>query len=149
MPSLSASHKRQLAGAWFAGVALLSVVLLFHSLAIAPQGIFLYIGLPTMAAAVAGLLWGGRILNPAKISTVSQSMLAGIVIAAGAFVIFSLLYSVSLPFTERGWSLRQSGGLFLLTSTLGILLAGPVVLLGGMLAGMTLHLLGRRFSGNT
>ncbi len=138
---------RYLAAAWFAGYALLLLLLFFHPLAVAPRGILLYIGLPTVAAAVAGGLWGWRILNPVK--TMGQSMVTGIVVATGAFAIFSVFYSISLPFVERGWSLRQSFGLLLLTSTFGILLAGPIVLLGGILAGTTLYLLARRMiSGN-
>jgi hypothetical protein len=139
---------RCLAAAWFAGYALLLLVLLFHPLAVAPRGILLYIGLPTVAAAIAGGLWGWRILNAAKASTMGQSMVTGIVVATGAFAIFSVLYSISLPFVERGWSIRQSIGLLLLTSTFGILLAGPVVLLGGILAGTTLYLLARRVAGS-
>ena len=148
MLNLSVSRKRYLSAAWFAGFALLLLVLLFHPLAVAPRGMFLYIGLPTVAAAIAGGLWGWRILNPAKTSTMSQSVLTGIVVATGAFAIFSVLYSISLPFVERGWSLRQSIGLLLLTSTFGMLLAGPVVLIGGLLAGTTLYLLARRIADN-
>jgi len=148
MLNLNVSRKRYLAAIWFAGFALSLLVLLFHPIAVAPRGILLYIGLPTAAAALAGGIWGGRILNPAKISTVSQSMVAGILVATGAFAIFSVLYSISLPFVERGWSFRQSPGLLLLTSTFGILLAGPVILLGGILAGTTLYLFARRISEN-
>jgi hypothetical protein len=63
-----------------------------------------------------------------------------------AFVILSLLFALALPFVERGWSLRQSGGLFLLASTLGFLTAAPIVMVGGMLAGATLYLYRRRCS---
>ena len=142
--SLTASRKRYLAGAWFAAFALLSLALFFHQLTFARGGVFLFMVLPTIAGGLAGALWGGRILEGAKTSTVRQSMLTGIAVAAGAFVIFSLLYAVALPFAERGWSLRQSGGLFLLTFTLGSLLAAPIVLLGGMLAGATLYQFGRK-----
>jgi hypothetical protein len=112
----------------------------------APRGILLYIGLPTVAAAIAGGLWGGRILNPVKTSTLGRSLVAGIIVTTRAFVIFSVLYSLFLPFVERGWSLREFIGLFLLTSAFGILFAGPFVLLGGMLAASTLYLLACKIS---
>ena len=64
-------------------------------------------------------------------------------VAAAAFVIFSFLFTFALPFIELGWSLRQSGGLLLLTWTLGGLFAAPMVFFGGMLAGATLYLFGK------
>lgn len=79
-----------------------------------------------------------------RAKTVRQSMLTGIAVAGGAFVVFALLYAIALPFAEHGRSVRQSSGLFLLTFTLGSLLAAPIVLLGGMLAGATLYQFGRK-----
>lgn len=93
-----------------------------HTLTMALRVIVLYLLLPIVAGGIAGGLCGGPILNRTKTSTVRQSLLRGIAVAAAAFVIFSLLFALPLPFVDRGWSLRQSGGLLLLTSTLGILL---------------------------
>jgi len=86
-------------------------------------------------------------LNPAKTNSVGRSLLRGIAVSASAFVIFSLMFAIALPLIERGWSLRGSGGLLLLTWTLGLLLAGPIVLFGGMLAGVTLYLFRRKLIG--
>jgi len=141
--NLTDFHERFLAAMWFAGFALLCVAVTFHTLTMALRGIFLYVVLPIVASGIAGALCCGPIVNRAKTRTMSQSLLRGIAVAAAAFVIFSLLFALALPFIERGWSLRQSGGLLLLTSTLGILLAGPIVLSGGMLAGATLYLFGK------
>jgi len=141
--NLTDFHERFLAAMWFAGFALLCVAVMFHTLTMALRGIFLYVVLPIVASGIAGALCGGPIVNRAKTRTMSRSLLRGIAVAAAAFVIFSLLFALALPFIERGWSLRQSGGLLLLTSTLGILLAGPIVLSGGMLAGATLYLFGK------
>ena len=141
--NLTDFHERFLAAMWFAGFALLCVAVMFYTLTMALRGIFLYVVLPIVASGIAGALCGGPIVNRAKTRTMSQSLLRGIAVAAAAFVIFSLLFALALPFIERGWSLRQSGGLLLLTSTLGILLAGPIVLSGGMLAGATLYLFGK------
>ena len=92
---------------------------------------------------MAGRLWGGAILDRGKTSTLGQALTRGIAIAVGAFAIFAALFAIALPVVERGWSWRQSGGLFVLTSTLGVFLAGPVVLFGGMVTGGTLYLFGR------
>jgi hypothetical protein len=141
-------RQRLLAAAWFAAFALVSVALMFHRLTMSVRGISLYIFLPIIASGIAGGLWGGAILNCAKTSTVGRSLLRGIAVAGLAFIIFSLSFALLLPFVERGgWSLRQSGGLVVLTWTLGILLAGPIVVFGGMLAGTTLFLFRRKVLG--
>jgi len=120
---------------------------MFYTVTMAPRAAFLYGLLPTVAGGIAGGLVGGSLLNRAKTSTVGRSLLRGIAVAVVAFAIFSLLFTFALPFTERGWSLRQSGGLLLLTWTLGALFAAPMVLFGGMLAGVTLYLFGKVISG--
>ncbi|HET9281237.1 MAG TPA: hypothetical protein VFR24_04680 [Candidatus Angelobacter sp.] len=139
----TASHRALISASWFATIALLSLVLWFHPLKIAGSGILLLIVLPTISAAISAGLWGGLILDPTRTITLRQSLLRGIAVAMGAFFIFALLYAIALPFAERGWSIGQSGGLFLLTATFGMLLAFPIILLGGMLGGATLYLFGR------
>jgi hypothetical protein len=141
------SQKRLLAALCFAGYALLGVAVMFHAITMSFRGAILYLVLPITAAAMTGSLWGGKILDREKMNTVAQSLLRGIVVAGGAFVIFSVAYVLVLPLVEHGWSLRQAPGLLLLTLTLGILLAAPIVLFGGMLGGATLYLLRRRFAG--
>lgn len=133
---------------WFAVFALISVTFLFHRLPMAARGTLLYILLPTAASAVAGGLWGRAITDATKTNSVRQALLRGIFVAMSAFVIFSLLFALALPFVERGWSLRQSGGLFFLASTFGFLTAAPIVVVGGMLAGASLYLFRRRRSGS-
>jgi len=120
---------------------------MFYTVTMAPRAAFLYGLLPTVAGGIAGGLVGGSLLNRAKTSTVGRSLLRGIAVAVVAFAIFSLLFTFALPFTERGWSLRQSGGLLLLTWTLGALFAAPMVFFGGMLAGVTLYLFGKVMGG--
>jgi hypothetical protein len=147
LANLAVSHKRLLAAVWFAALALLCVAVMFHRVMISLQVILLYVFLPIIASGIAGGLWGGPILNRLKTNTLGRSILRGIAVSSVAFVIFSLMFALALPFVERGWSLRQSAGLLLLTWTLGILLAGPIVLFGGMLAGATLYLFRRRVVG--
>jgi hypothetical protein len=139
--------KRLLAAVWFAAIALLCVAVMFHKLTMSFRGILLYMVLPMIASGIAGSLWGVSILNRAKTNTVGHSVLRGIGVSGGAFVIFTLMFALALPLTERGWSVRNSEAIFLFTWTLGLLLAGPIVLFGGMLAGATLYLLGYRVFG--
>ena len=145
--NLTNSHKRLLAAGWFAALALLCVAVMFHRVTMSLRGAVLYVFLPVIAAGIAGGLWGVPILNRAKTSTVGQSLMRGIAVSGGAFVIFSVMFALVLPFVERGWSLQQFKGLLLFTWTLGLLLAGPIVLFGGMLAGATLYLFRRRVVG--
>jgi|SRR4051812_10715578 hypothetical protein len=140
---MTVSRKKLLAAGWFATLALLCVIVMFHKLTMSAHGIFLYVVLPIIAAGIAGSLWGGTILTPSKTSTMGESLLRGIAVAGGA-VIFSLMFAVILPFIEHGWSSRQSEGIFLFTWTLGLLLAGPIVVFGGVLAGATLYFFRRR-----
>lgn len=142
---ISEMAKSALPALWFAVFGLASVTVLFHRLPMTTRGSLVYIVLPTVASAVAGGLWGRAIIDEAKTNSIRQSLLRGIFVGMSAFLIFSLLFALALPFVERGWSLRQSGGLFLLASTLGFLTALPIVLVGGMFAGATLYLCGRRF----
>lgn len=136
--------KSALPALWFAVFGLVSVTFLFHRLPMAARGALLYILLPTVASAVAGGLWGRAIIDETKTNSVRQSLLRGILVGISAFLIFCLLFAFALPFVERGWSLRQSGGLFLLASTLGSLTAAPIVVVGGMLAGASLYSYHRR-----
>jgi hypothetical protein len=89
-------------------------------------------------------LWGWQILNAAK-NLDDEPFDGGRDHRCYRRVrVFSVLYLISVPFVERGWSFRViAWSLILLTSTFGILLAGPI-LLGGILVGMTLYLLARR-----
>jgi hypothetical protein len=143
---ISRLTKSALPALWFAVFGLVSVTFLFHRLPMVTRGTLVYILLPTVASAAAGGLWGRAIIDETKTNSVRQSWLRGILVAMSAFVILSLLFALALPFVERGWSLRQSGGLFLLASTLGFLTAAPIVMVGGMLAGATLYLYRRRCS---
>jgi hypothetical protein len=54
-------------------------------------------------------------------------------------LIFAPMFACGLPLLERGWSISQSGGLFLMTLTLGPLMVGPIACLLGISAGLSLH----------
>lgn len=113
----------------------------FHRILATPASVLELVLLPTTAAAGVGTLFGGRILNADKTRSLGDAMLMGIFLSGMAFAVFSVLYAVTLPFVEQRWTLKQSAGLFLFTSTFGLLLAAPIVLAGGLLSGTALYLL--------
>jgi hypothetical protein len=65
------------------------------------RGSLVYIVLPTVASAVAGGLWGRAIIDEAKTNSIRQSLLRGIFVGMSAFLIFSLLFALALPFVEH------------------------------------------------
>ena len=108
-----------------------------------PHAVILYIVLPSVSAGIAGYIWGGAILDLSKVKTYGGSLLRGLGVSAGAYAIFALLYACGLPLLEAGWSLRQAGSLLFFTLTFGLLLAGPMVSIAGMVAAVSLFRLGR------
>jgi hypothetical protein len=136
--TLSPSARRLTAALWFAAFAAIATFLFFLRLVMAPHAIILYIGLPSLAAGIAGYIWGGAILDPSRVQTYGQSVLRGVMIGAGTFVIFAALYACGLPILEGRWSLGRVASLFTLTLTLGILAGGPLAAVTGITAGLTL-----------
>lgn len=147
--TLPPSARRFIAALWFAAFAALATLLFFLRLAMAPHAVILYIVLPSLAAGIAGYIWGGAILDPSRVQTYGQSVLRGLMIGAGTFVIFAALYSCGLPMLEGQWSVGRVASLFLLTLILGILMGGPLAAVTGMTAGLTLFKFGRQlFAGS-
>ena len=136
-----AGERRVVAGLWFAAVGfLVGALFVLHGPVAVPAAI-LYLALPSFSAGAAGYAWGGSILDTSK--NWGESLLRSVMVTAGAYAIFAPLYACGLVLLERGWSVRQIGGLLLLTLTLGLLAAGPVMLLAGMVGGLALHRIGR------
>jgi hypothetical protein len=143
--TLPPSARRPIAALWFAAFAALATFLFFLRLVMAPHAVILYIVLPSLAAGIAGYSWGGAILDPSRVQNYGQSVLRGLMIGAGAFVIFAALYACGLPMVEGQWSLGRVGSLFLFTLMLGVLMGGPLAAITGMTAGLTLFKFGRHF----
>jgi hypothetical protein len=143
--TLPPSARRPIAALWFAAFAALATFLFFLRLPMAPHAAILYIGLPSLAAGIAGYSWAGAILDPSRVRTYRQSVLRGLIVGAGTFVIFAALYACGLPMLEGEWSLGRVGSLFLLTLMLGILMGGPLAAVAGMTAAATLFRFGRHF----
>ena len=61
--TLPPAARRPIAAIWFAAFALLFTVLFFLRLSMASHAIILYIILPSLAAGIAGYIWGGAILD--------------------------------------------------------------------------------------
>jgi hypothetical protein len=111
----------------------------------ASHAIILYLVLPSLAAGIAGHIWGVAILDSSHVKTYRQSVLKGLGVSAGAYIIFAVLYACELPMLEGQWSLGRVGSLFLFTLMLGILMGGPLAAVTGMTAAVTLFRLGRHF----
>jgi hypothetical protein len=111
----------------------------------APHAVILYVVLPSLAAGIAGYIWGGAILDPFRVRNYGQTVLRGFLVGAATFVIFAVLYACGLPMLEGQWSLGRVGSLFLFTLMLGILMGGPLAAVTGIIAGITLFSFGRHF----
>lgn len=66
---MSPAARRPIAAIWFAAVAALATFLVFGRLAMAPHAVILYIVLPSLAAGIAGYIWGGAILDSSRVRT--------------------------------------------------------------------------------
>ena len=141
--TLPPSARRSVAALWFAAFAALATFLFFLRLVMAPHAVILYIVLPSLAAGIAGYIWGGAILDPSRTQTYGQAVLQGLIVGAATFVIFAVLYACGLPMLEGQWSLGRVGSLFLFTLMLGILMGGPLAAVTGMTAAITLFRFGR------
>jgi len=108
-----------------------------------PRVALLYVVLPSISAAISGSLWGAAILDSSRINTYAASLLRGLGVSAGAYLIFAVFYACGLPLMEPLWSLRQAGNLFFFTLMFGLLLAGPMAVVAGLVAGATLFRFGR------
>ena len=143
--TLPPSARRSVAALWFAAFAALATFLFFLRLVMAPHAVILYVVLPSLAAAIAGYIWGGAILDPSRVQNYGRAVLRGFLVGAGTFVIFAALYACVLPTLEGQWSLGRVGSLFLLTLMLGVLMGGPLAAVTGMTAGISLYKFGRHF----
>ena len=124
-------------------------VLFFLRLSMASHAVVLYIVLPSLAAGIAGYIWGGAILDSSQVKTYRHSMWRGLGVSAGAYAIFAVLYACTLPLLEGEWSLGRTGSLVLFVLMLGPLMVGPMAVITGMISGITLFRLGRHvFSGS-
>jgi hypothetical protein len=135
--------RRAIAAIWFAAFAAMSSFLFFVRLSMASHAIILYIVLPSLAAAIAGYIWGGAILDLSRVQTYSESLLRGLVVGAGTFLIFAMLYAFELPMLEGAWSLARVGSLFVFTVMLGVFMGGPLAAFAGMIGGIALFKFGR------
>ena len=97
-----------------------------------PVVLVLYVGLPGLAAAVAGGL-GAPLLHPTRCGSGSWAALRGAGIALAALVVFAPLFALVLKWTEPGWSSLLS--LTALILWFSLLAMGWAVVVVGALAG--------------
>jgi len=133
-----------LASTWFAVFGFLAASLFFLRPDTKLPALCLYVLLPTVAASIAGCIWGGAILDRDATRDAAHSMLRGAGVTGGAFLIFAVLFSLALPLAERGWAVKQAGGILVATLTLGLLMVGPLIIVAGILGGRTLNILSSR-----
>ncbi|HEX2327770.1 MAG TPA: hypothetical protein VHN74_03530 [Candidatus Angelobacter sp.] len=143
---LSATVRRPLAAIWFGLFGFLAAGIFFLRPDVKLPALCLYVVFPGIAGAIAGAIWGGTILDPVRTPASSVAILRGVGVAAGAFLVFAVLFALGLPLLEKGWRWSQAAGLVIATLTLGLLMVGPLIAISGMVAGLTLFLLGRRAS---
>ncbi|HEV2136038.1 MAG TPA: hypothetical protein VGR47_17505 [Terracidiphilus sp.] len=135
---LHPSSRRFAAAIWFASFGLLATVIFFHQLSMAAHAVILYIVLPSVSLGIAGFIWGGAILDSSKVKNHRESLVKGLGVTIGAYVIFALLYANGLPLLEIGWSQREVVGLLFFTLTFGLLLGGPMAAVAGIIAAASL-----------
>lgn len=141
--TLPSAARPLVAAICFAIFGLLSTSLFFLRVSMASHAVILYIVLPSLAAGIAGYLWGGAILDSSRVQNYGESVLRGLVVSAAAYAIFAVLYACVLPMLEGQSSLGRVGSLFLFTLMLGILTGGPLAAVSGMVAGITLFRVSR------
>ena len=104
----------------------------------------LYVGLPGIAAAVSGAVFGRPLAHPRGPANDGQAFLRGAGIALAALFLFAPLYATVLKATEPGWT--SVAGLTVLVLEFGGLALGWALVLVGGLAGWGLHRWARRVS---
>jgi hypothetical protein len=144
--TLQPAGRKFVAAIWFASFGLLATVIFFHQLSMATNAAILYIVLPSLSLGIAGFIWGGAILDPSRVKSHGESLMKGLGVTVGAYVIFALLYANGLPLLEAGWSPRQAGGLLFFTLTFGLLFGGPMAAVAGMIAATSLFSFGHYLS---
>lgn len=141
--TLPPAARRPIAAVWFAAFGLLFTVLFFMRLPMASHAVILYIVLPSLAAGIAGYIWGGAILDSSHVKTHGHSLWRGLGVSTGAYAIFAVLYACELPLLEGEWSLGRAGSLLLFALMLGPLMVAPMAAITGMISGITLFRFGR------
>jgi hypothetical protein len=138
LPSAPPLFGKLLATFWFAGFALLAAEALFYTITMAFRARILFFALPAIAGAIAGYLLGGTIMDHRKVEGYPSAILRGICVSLAGFVIFAGLFALSLPFAENGWLRSSIGAIFLDTLMFGLLMAGPLAVVSGGIAGASL-----------
>lgn len=138
---------RLLAAVAFGGAAVLLTGLWFGPVLVRRTdrvGWLLYVGLPGLAAAVSGAVFGRPLAHPRDPANGGPAFLRGAGIALAALFLFAPLYATVVKVTEPGWT--SVAGLTILVLEFGGLALGWELVLVGGLAGWGLHRWARRAS---
>lgn len=127
------------------GVAGLLLPALWFLPVIAPSRnvvvLLLYVGLPALAAGLAGGI-GAPLLLPARCRSASGAVLRGAGIAAVALIVFAPLLALGLTLTEPGWT--NPLGLTVLILWFSLVAVGWIVTVVGALVGWVVWCWARR-----
>lgn len=104
----------------------------------------LYVGLPGIAAAIAGAVLGRPLVQPRDPAAEGAALLRGAGIAVVALLLFAPLYASVVKVTEPGWT--SVVGLTLIVLEFGALALGWALVLVGSLVAWGLHRWARRAS---
>jgi hypothetical protein len=143
MESVS-KDRRLCAAAWFALLGFTVSALLFLHRPMHWNAVYLYLLLPAFSGGLTGYLWGGAILDSSRAKNMAEALLRGVGVTAASFAIFSLLFAVVYSLTEKSFPIPQVFSLFLTTLGLGVVIAGPVMAVVGILGTVLLYIFGRR-----
>jgi hypothetical protein len=144
MKPISTLRRRLLAMVWFGTFAFLAVSGYLYPLSMTFRARFLYVALPAISGGIAGYALGGAIFDLERTEGYARAIVRGIGVALAAFAIFAALFAVMLPLAEPLWGVDQMGGLFLATLTFGFVMASPVAIVAGGMAGASLFWFSRR-----
>jgi hypothetical protein len=141
---------RLLAGLAFGAAGMLLTALWFLPVLVRGHGDvvswLLYVGLPGMAAAIAGAVLGHPLVRPSPPGGDGAAVLRGVAIATVALILFAPLYAWVLKWTEPGWT--SVIGLTVLVLEFGALAMWWALAVVGGLVGWGLYRWSRRTFAN-
>ncbi|MCI0401742.1 MAG: hypothetical protein L0Y67_01350 [Gammaproteobacteria bacterium] len=131
---------RWIAALWFGGAGFVVAGLMFLIPSM-EQGLvetMLYVLAPSVAAFLAGGLFGNTILDPAKTTNYWVATIRGLAVILIAFVLYALSYAVSYPLLTPEGSSSFVGLLFAVLSV-GLLSSAPLLVGVGIPAALLLY----------
>jgi len=102
-----------------------------------PIPFVLFLGLPGVAAAVAGAVLGRSLVAPSRFRTAWWAAFRGAAIATVALVLFAPMFAAVIKWTERGWT--SVAGLTVMVLWFTFIAAWPLAAAIGAAVGLALY----------